>query len=47
MTAVVRLAWTFGARTVWLHTSTGDHPPALASYLARGFQRYLPPLPLA
>jgi hypothetical protein len=25
---------------VWLHTSSFDHPQALANYLARGFRVY-------
>lgn len=48
LTAVVRQAWQLHAgpdgdetsrpRRVWLHTSSWDHPHALANYLARGFR---------
>ena len=31
-------AWAFGARRVWLHTCSLDHPSALANYQARGFR---------
>jgi GNAT superfamily N-acetyltransferase len=31
-------AWALGARRVWLHTCTLDHPAALPNYLARGFR---------
>ncbi len=38
LTAAVRRAWEIpGARRVWLHTCTEDHPQALANYLSRGF----------
>jgi GNAT superfamily N-acetyltransferase len=30
-------AWAMGARRVWLHTNTFDHPAALPNYLKRGF----------
>lgn len=33
----VRTAWRSGARRVWLHTNTFDHPAALPNYLKRGF----------
>lgn len=33
-------AWSLGARRVWLHTCSLDHPTALPGYLARGFQRF-------
>ena len=42
LTAVTRLAWDCGARRVWLHTSSRDHPHALLNYLARGFREYDP-----
>ena len=32
-----RRAWQKGATRVWLHTSSLDHPSALANYRARGF----------
>lgn len=34
----VRRAWAMGAHRVWLHTSSLDHPHALAHYQARGFR---------
>jgi GNAT superfamily N-acetyltransferase len=41
LTSLVRCAWQLVADTgdqrVWLHTSSWDHPHALANYLARGF----------
>ncbi|OHV47899.1 acetyltransferase [Pseudofrankia sp. BMG5.36] len=46
LTLAVRLAWNLdhptlnGAQRVWLHTSTLDHPNALANYRARGFRPY-------
>ncbi|WP_007519316.1 MULTISPECIES: GNAT family N-acetyltransferase [Pseudofrankia] len=46
LTLAVRLAWNLGHPTldevqrVWLHTSTLDHPNALANYRARGFRPY-------
>jgi GNAT superfamily N-acetyltransferase len=36
----VERAWAWGARRVWLHTCTLDHPNAPAAYRARGFQVY-------
>jgi GNAT superfamily N-acetyltransferase len=33
-------AWDTGARRVWLHTCSLDHPQALANYLARGFKQF-------
>lgn len=38
LTAAVRRAWEKGARKVWVHTSSFDHPHALANYQARGFR---------
>ncbi|MFN8640440.1 MAG: GNAT family N-acetyltransferase [Candidatus Binatia bacterium] len=38
LTEAVRSAWGLGARRVWLHTCTLDHPAALAHYQARGFR---------
>jgi ribosomal protein S18 acetylase RimI-like enzyme len=37
LTAAVESAWAAGARRVWLHTCTFDHPGAIANYQARGF----------
>ena len=37
LTKSVHLAWSHGARRVWLHTNNRDHPHALPNYLARGF----------
>jgi ribosomal protein S18 acetylase RimI-like enzyme len=33
-------AWEWGARRVWVHTCSLDHPNALANYQARGFKIY-------
>jgi GNAT superfamily N-acetyltransferase len=38
LTEAIRRAWAKGANRVWLHTSSFDHPNALANYLARGFR---------
>jgi GNAT superfamily N-acetyltransferase len=54
LTAAVERAWQRGARRVWLHTCTLDHPAALPAYQARGFRIWkkqtklerLPPVPL-
>jgi GNAT superfamily N-acetyltransferase len=32
--------WNTGARRVWLHTCTLDHPQAMTNYLARGFKEF-------
>jgi ribosomal protein S18 acetylase RimI-like enzyme len=40
VTTAVEKAWATGARRVWLHTCTEDHPHALANYQARGFRLY-------
>jgi ribosomal protein S18 acetylase RimI-like enzyme len=34
----VKEAWASGARRVWLHTNTLDHPAALPNYQKRGFR---------
>ena len=34
----VRQAWALGAKRVWLHTCSLDHPTALPGYQARGFR---------
>jgi GNAT superfamily N-acetyltransferase len=40
LTAGIERAWDMGARRVWVHTCTLDHPAALASYQARGMVLY-------
>ena len=40
LTEAVQRAWDAGARRVWLHTNTFDHPSALPNYLKRGFSVY-------
>jgi len=40
LTAAVEKAWKMGARRVWVHTCTLDHPGALANYRSRGFRIY-------
>ena len=40
LNAAVELGWATGAKRVWVHTCTLDHPHALANYLARGFKVY-------
>jgi GNAT superfamily N-acetyltransferase len=35
---VTRRAWALGARRVWLHTCSLDHPAARRNYEARGFR---------
>jgi ribosomal protein S18 acetylase RimI-like enzyme len=37
LTEAVRTAWAKRPNRVWLHTSSLDHPAALANYKARGF----------
>jgi GNAT superfamily N-acetyltransferase len=37
LTEAVERAWTAGARRVWLHTCSFDHPAAIQNYLDRGF----------
>ena len=37
LTRAVELAWNAGARRIWLHTCSFDHPLAIANYTARGF----------
>jgi GNAT superfamily N-acetyltransferase len=37
-TAAITRAWEMGARRVWVHTCTLDHPQALSNYQARGFR---------
>jgi GNAT superfamily N-acetyltransferase len=38
LTQAAQQAWEAGARRVWLHTNTFDHPSALPNYLKRGFK---------
>jgi len=40
LTEAVQHAWAEGARRVWLHTCTLDHPAALPNYVARGFRPF-------
>lgn len=40
LTRATQEAWRMGARRVWVHTCSLDHPGALANYLARGFQKF-------
>ncbi len=37
LTAATRRAFATGARMVWLHTATDDHPNALPNYLSGGY----------
>jgi GNAT superfamily N-acetyltransferase len=38
LTQATQTAWDCGAKRVWLHTNTMDHPAALPNYLKRGFK---------
>jgi GNAT superfamily N-acetyltransferase len=40
LTVAAERAWELGARRVWLHTCSLDHPAALPHYTARGFRVY-------
>jgi GNAT superfamily N-acetyltransferase len=40
LSAAASRAWEMGARRVWVHTCTLDHPHALRNYEARGFRVY-------
>ncbi|MGV9293843.1 GNAT family N-acetyltransferase [Amycolatopsis sp. NPDC003676] len=40
LTEALRMTWALPARRIWLHTSSDDHPHALANYLARGFRSF-------
>ena len=40
LTRAIESAWRWGARRVWVHTCTLDHPAALANYRARGMHVY-------
>ena len=37
LSRAVQRAWESGAKRVWVHTCTLDHPHALQNYLSRGF----------
>ncbi len=38
LTKAIERGWDMGARRVWVHTCTLDHPSALANYQARGLR---------
>jgi len=38
LSAATRQAFALGARRIWLHTATDDHPHALPNYRARGYR---------
>lgn len=40
LTCAIERGWAMGARRVWVHTCTLDHPQALANYEARGLHLY-------
>lgn len=40
VTRAIERGWELGAKRVWLHTCTKDHPIALKSYQARGLRVY-------
>jgi GNAT superfamily N-acetyltransferase len=40
LAAAIRRAWQLRPRRVWVHTCTLDHPRALQTYQARGFEVY-------
>lgn len=40
LSEATRRAWEKGASRVWLHTSSFDHPAALANYRSRGFRLF-------
>ncbi len=40
LTRALQMAWAMGSTRVWLHTSSFDHPHALANYEARGLHRF-------
>ena len=40
LSTIAQQAFALGARRVWLHTCTLDHPAALANYEKRGFVSY-------
>jgi GNAT superfamily N-acetyltransferase len=40
LSAATRCAFARGAKRIWLHTATDDHPNALPNYQARGYRIY-------
>jgi GNAT superfamily N-acetyltransferase len=40
LTDAIERAWAWGARRVWVHTCTLDHPAAIKNYQARGMTVY-------
>lgn len=40
LTAAIECGWQMGAKRVWVHTCTLDHPKALANYQARGMRLF-------
>ena len=40
LSAATQQAFGLGARRIWLHTATDDHPHALPNYQARGYRIY-------
>jgi GNAT superfamily N-acetyltransferase len=40
LTSAISEAWKLGAKRVWVHTCSLDHPAALKNYLARGMKIY-------
>jgi GNAT superfamily N-acetyltransferase len=40
LSRAIELAWQDGAKRIWVHTCTFDHPRALANYQARGMRLY-------
>ena len=40
LTCAIERGWQMGAKRVWVHTCTLDHPQALANYQARGMRLY-------
>ncbi len=40
LSAATRQAFADGAKRIWLHTATDDHPHALPNYQARGYRIY-------
>ena len=40
LSQAVDQAWEIGAKRIWLHTCTLDHPAAIPNYVARGFRLF-------
>ncbi len=40
LSRAVENAWGLGAKSIWLHTCTLDHPAAIPNYVARGFRLF-------